>query len=123
MSRDFHNAKGFRHEPSNDEKANFHSDGIKRAKSRRWLKERQEAYAEEVAAMLFLGDEPTGDLEVMTKIEIFTRNKAFRQSFFDAPEGERMYEWRFVSKARKSNRERRERNQAAWKAAPYGGEK
>ena len=67
--------------------------------------------------MLFLGDEPTGDVEIMTLLELFTRNKAWRLKYFDAPEGERMYEWRFKAKSTKSTEARNERNESAWKAA------
>jgi len=110
--------KGFNHRYTSEEAGAFNSQGIKDAKSRRRLREREEAFTKQVVAMLFYGDEPTGDVESMLLIELFTKNKAFRAEFFDAPEGERMYEWRYKSRAAKSNQARRERNEAKFMANP-----
>ena len=72
------------------------------------------AREKEVPAMLFYGDEPTGEMKIMLLVELFVANKKFRQDYIDAPLevtlATRMYEWRWNSPSRKQARHNKRRN-------------
>ena len=56
----------------------------------------------DVVAMLWCGDEPSGEIKSMKGWEIYSANKKFRQEFIDSDGSGRMMEWKW-NKSRDSD--------------------